>query len=205
MRRCTVIFVVFWFLMSFPVSADVNLGDKGAEVKQVQEHLKWFGYTITIDGNFGPQTDRAVRHWQKSNGLVPDGVVGPLTADSMAIRGASVQITEPPKSPGGLSGCDEMSWYRQQAGLPDVFDSIGFRESRCANDARPTLPAAVCCRGWWAIHKSNIRAPGYAGGAAACGIRSESDYYGTSPEQKRASACFARVLYDVSGLTPWAT
>lgn len=204
MNRCVAIFVVLFFLVPFHVSADVQLGDKGAEVKQVQEHLKWFGYTIKIDGVFGPQTDRAVRHWQKSNGLVPDGIVGPLTANSMAIRGPSVQVTEPPKSPGGLNGCDEMSWYRRQAGLPDVFDSIGFRESRCQNDARPSLPAASCCRGWWAIHRSNIRAPGYAAGAAACGITTELDYYGVSPEQKRASACFARVLYDVSGMTPWA-
>lgn len=204
MRRCVAIFVVLFFTFQSTVLADVSLGDKGAEVKQVQEHLKWFGYTITIDGKFGLQTDRAVRHWQRSNGLVDDGIVGSITADSMGIRGASIQITEPPKSPGGLSGCDEMSWYRQQAGLPDVFDSIGFRESRCQNDARPSLPAASCCRGWWAIHRSNIRAPGYAAGAAACGITSESDYYGTSRDQKRASACFARVLYDVSGMTPWA-
>ena len=203
MRRFTVV-LLFVFLIPYPVAAEVNLGDQGAEVKKVQEHLKWFGYTIEVDSQFGPQTDKAVRNWQKVNGLVVDGIVGPVTANSLGIRGPSVQLTEPPKSPGGLNGCDEMSWYRQQAGLPDVFDSIGFRESRCQNDARPSLPAASCCRGWWAIHRGNIRAPGYAAGAAACGITSERDYYGTSPEQKRASACFARVLYDVSGMTPWA-
>lgn len=202
MRRFTVV-LLFLFLIPFPAAADVNLGDEGAEVKQIQEHLKWFGYTIDVDGQFGPQTDKAVRHWQKVNGLVVDGIVGAITANSMGIRGPSVQLTEPPNSPGGLNGCDEMSWYRQRAGLPAVFDSIGFRESRCQNDARPTLPAASCCRGWWAIHRSNIRAPGYAAGAAACGIDSEQDYYGTSPEQKLASACFAKVLYDVSGMTPW--
>jgi hypothetical protein len=43
----------------------------------------------------------------------------------------------------------------------------------------------------------------YGPGAKACGIYSESDYYGTSDSQKRASACFAKVLYDYSGMSPW--
>lgn len=203
MKRFVVVLVCFIFLTPFTVSADVNLGDKGSEVTQVQEQLKAYGYTITVDGIFGKQTDKAVRHWQKVNGLTVDGIVGPITSATLAKRGTQIQVTQPPSPPGGLSGCDEMAWYREQVGLPDIFDSIGFRESRCQNDARPSLPAASCCRGWWAIHRGNIRAPGYAAGAAACGITSERDYYGTSPGQKRASACFAKVLYDVSGMTPW--
>lgn len=205
MKRVATITIVLAVLFLLPsiTHASVRYGDTGPEVQKVQEHLKWFGYSIDVDGIFGPQTLKAVKHWQKVNGLKIDGIVGPVTSKSLAIRGDDIQITQPPSPPGGLSGCDEMRWYREQAGLPDVFDSIGFRESRCQNDARPTLPAASCCRGWWAIHRSNIRAPGYAAGAAACGITSEWDYYGNSADQKRASACFARVLYDVSGLRPW--
>lgn len=205
MRRSVMVLICLSLVFyPFVVFADVKVGDQGAEVKQVQEQLKKFGYTITVDGIFGPQTNKAVRHWQKVNGLTVDGIVGPITNATFAKRGAQIQVTQPPSPPGGLSGCDEMEWFRRDVGLPDIFDSIGWRESNCQNDARPTLPAASCCRGWWAIHKSNIRAPGYKAGAAACGITTESDYYGNSFEQKRASACFAKVLYDVSGLTPWA-
>lgn len=206
MKSVAVILICLGSFMPSVVHASVKYGDTGPEVKQVQEHLKWFGYSVATDGVFGPQTLKAVKKWQKANGLEEDGVVGPITSQSMGIRLGSIQVTVPPSPPGtGLSGCEEMSFYRREAGLPDVFDSIGFRESRCQNDARPTLPTASCCRGWWAIHKANIRAPGYSAGAASCGIKSEEDYYGTSEEQKRASACFAKVLYDVSGMTPWAT
>ena len=31
------------------------------------------------DGNFGPRTEKAVRDYQKKNGLVADGMAGPAT------------------------------------------------------------------------------------------------------------------------------
>lgn len=206
MKLIAALFICLGFLVPSVTHASVSYGDTGPEVKKVQEHLKWFGYSIDVDGVYGKQTLKAVRHWQRVNGLKEDGIVGPITSSSLGIRGDSIQLTNPPSPPSsGLSGCDEMSHFREQAGLPVIFDSIGYRESGCDNGARPTLAAAACCRGWWAIHKSNIRAPGYSAGAAACGIKTEADYYGNSEAQKKASACFAKVLYDVSGMTPWAT
>jgi len=43
-----------------------------------------YRYPITIDGVFGPQTLAAVKAFQKSYGLKPDGIVGPLTWSTMA-------------------------------------------------------------------------------------------------------------------------
>jgi hypothetical protein len=58
-------------------------GRAPAAVKQVQHRLAALGYRISIDGVFGPQTNHAVRDYQRKHGLVPDGVVGPRTAASL--------------------------------------------------------------------------------------------------------------------------
>lgn len=49
-------------------------GSRGAEVKILQSHLG-----IASDGSFGPGTENAVRAFQRSRGLTPDGVVGAQT------------------------------------------------------------------------------------------------------------------------------
>lgn len=55
-------------------------GSKGESVKTLQEFLK-----ITVDGDFGSKTESAVKSYQKKNGLVVDGVVGPKTWAHMGI------------------------------------------------------------------------------------------------------------------------
>ena len=49
-------------------------GSRGAEVKILQTHLG-----IASDGAFGPGTENAVRAFQRSRGLTPDGIVGAQT------------------------------------------------------------------------------------------------------------------------------
>lgn len=54
-------------------------GSQGDDVKYLQETLKGLGYAIGVDGIFGQETDKAVREYQKKNGLSVDGIVGPQT------------------------------------------------------------------------------------------------------------------------------
>lgn len=56
----------------------VRLGSQGVSVKLVQAVVK-----TTEDGNFGPVTERKVKEWQAANGLLADGVVGPVTWKKM--------------------------------------------------------------------------------------------------------------------------
>ena len=56
----------------------LKLGSKGENVKILQDYLD-----IKIDGEFGPNTERAVKEFQKRKALVFDGVVGKDTWEAM--------------------------------------------------------------------------------------------------------------------------
>lgn len=63
-------------IVTFKKKEEVILkrGSKGEDVKRLQTILG-----ITIDGDFGPKTEKAVKDFQKKNGLIADGIVGPNT------------------------------------------------------------------------------------------------------------------------------
>jgi g-D-glutamyl-meso-diaminopimelate peptidase len=56
------------------------LGSRGPNVKLIQSLLAQIGYNPgPVDGIFGQQTLQAVIAFQRGNGLMPDGIVGPAT------------------------------------------------------------------------------------------------------------------------------
>lgn len=60
-------------------SGILKLGSRGAGVREVQALLVRAGYTIKVDGDFGPSTVAAVKAFQTSAGIKADGMVGPQT------------------------------------------------------------------------------------------------------------------------------
>ncbi|UYF99324.1 N-acetylmuramidase family protein [Halomonas sp. GD1P12] len=54
-------------------------GSIGPSVTALQRELTRAGYPVSIDGDFGPNTERAVRLYQRDHGLVADGIAGPKT------------------------------------------------------------------------------------------------------------------------------
>jgi peptidoglycan hydrolase-like protein with peptidoglycan-binding domain len=65
----------------------LRIGMRGSEVTQAQEHLKRLGYLeASPDGDFGAETEVAVKALQKRFGLEPDGVVGGETWDLLTRR-----------------------------------------------------------------------------------------------------------------------
>jgi len=67
--------------ITFPQT--LRLGSTGDYVKALQVRVAgWpgnFGEVLSIDGNFGPRTEAAVRRFQSAYGLTVDGVAGPQT------------------------------------------------------------------------------------------------------------------------------
>ena len=54
-------------------------GTKGPLAAAIQAALCEAGHSLDIDGEFGPNTEKALREYQEKNGLEIDGVVGPAT------------------------------------------------------------------------------------------------------------------------------
>ena len=54
-------------------------GDHGDAVKNMQRLLNESGYSVEPDGAFGPATVKALKDFQRANGLAADGVCGPKT------------------------------------------------------------------------------------------------------------------------------
>jgi hypothetical protein len=54
-------------------------GSSGAVVSNIQTYLNKCGYPCVADGEFGDNTDKAVRDFQRDNELTIDGIVGPKT------------------------------------------------------------------------------------------------------------------------------
>lgn len=70
-----------------PVVSDaqplLRKGDTGHDVTLLQNQLSEAGFKVFADGDFGGNTEEAVKAFQKTRGLGADGVVGPLTWDAL--------------------------------------------------------------------------------------------------------------------------
>ncbi len=120
-------------------SNGLSIGDEGDTVKRVQELLIKLGYLSkgSATGYFGDVTDKAVKSFQKNNGLVVDGNVGRKTMAMLTDGGkkssGSSGIVDTGTAGGGsveallkvaLSklGCT----YVKAGKGPEVFDCSGF-------------------------------------------------------------------------------
>jgi putative chitinase len=63
-------------------------GVASTAVPELQRALRVAGYDIVVDGDFGAATETAVKHFQQTHQLTPDGVVGPTTWAKLKPQGA---------------------------------------------------------------------------------------------------------------------
>ena len=63
-----------------PLANALNYGDKGFLVRRLQEDLRQLGFfPVNPTGTFGPTTRDAVVNFQRSNGLIPNGIADSQT------------------------------------------------------------------------------------------------------------------------------
>lgn len=62
---------------------NLSYGSRGDDVRKLQESLNKQGYSLSVDGIFGAQTQQAVRDYQSKNNLAVDGIAGVNTQNSL--------------------------------------------------------------------------------------------------------------------------
>ena len=78
-----------------------SFGSRGSDVTELQKRLNENGYDLAVDGQFGKETQKAVRDYQKKKGLVVDGIVGKNTWASL--------LSSPAATPGDSTGKEILS------------------------------------------------------------------------------------------------
>lgn len=92
----SLILLIFMFALVSTAEA-ANLGDRilkrglrGNDVAQLQQKLNNLGFWVgSVDGIFGQRTTNAVIKFQKSKGLITDGIVGKRTIDILKQNASS--------------------------------------------------------------------------------------------------------------------
>jgi hypothetical protein len=154
-------------------STALKKGSRGGAVVQLQQKLD-----IPADGVFGPQTEKAVRRYQRGRGLAVDGVVGPQTASALGISLAQAKADSVRSAGGGGSGGNVR--------LPAILHSIAECES--GGDPRAVSPDGTY-RGKYQFDRSTWAGYGPAGDPARA----------SEAEQDRR----ALKLYKARGTSPW--
>jgi N-acetylmuramoyl-L-alanine amidase len=110
---------------------------RGDDVAQLQSQLSEMGFNCgRVDGIFGPQTESALKEFQKSVGVKVDGQCGPATVMSMmrlmkiVSGGAPIQLRDEVNRTGKGPALAGKVIVLDPAGLPEIFDLAQRLEGR---------------------------------------------------------------------------
>jgi peptidoglycan hydrolase-like protein with peptidoglycan-binding domain len=144
------------------------MGSAGAALTLLQQTLTTLGYGATVDGRFGPNTERAVRAFQAQAGIAPDGIAGAQTkaAIATALSGGPRPALAPAPTPtptpsnqlgGAIAQTAEQEYRRWHTARGDLHETDVaatpilqqyYREGVGADIAAPDLQSVA----WQASH-----------------------------------------------------
>jgi len=175
----------------------VEPGDNSLHVAAVQQRLRAYGYSVKVDGIFGPQTERAVRHFQRVNGLYVDGIVGKQTQRALGANlGGSVSPVvatgTPPQPPTKASGT-----YKSKHPEVEQWHSLAIK----AGWTEALWPNVACI-----IWRESRGQAGVQNSAGATGLMQVMRRYfpGVNLKDPYTNLKIGKQLYNSRGWKPWA-
>lgn len=179
----------------------LKFGSRGAEVIALQKKLN-----LMADGIFGKLTEEAVKEFQKSRGLTPDGIVGPKTKSALGMVASNsrkvdeiiIHYTASPE------GEDFTNAQIKASHLARGFSDIGYHwiigpngEIRKGRDERL---AGAHCKG------HNTRSIGicYVGGCPPRSVKGWRDI-GKDTRTPAQKAALIKLIKEVKGRYPNST
>ena len=110
-------------------------GSSGPAVNALQQRLAQLGFSPgPVDGQFGPRTQDAVRNFQRSQSLIPDGTVGQATLQALRNPSAPTRVGGPGTTDGAAQrlqryepgSTEAVNLFREaarRAGVPESWAS----------------------------------------------------------------------------------
>ncbi|MDD4801931.1 MAG: peptidoglycan-binding protein [Syntrophomonas sp.] len=128
-RQLFFVGVLLLLLVAVPLTAQANeygsqnmsWGSRGTYVTQLQLDLTRLGFnTYGVDGIFGPNTYNAVVNFQKNQGLIPDGIVGPNSKAALNTKTSNITVSR--------SGQTDTRKYPKISKYNGIYGQFHYRE-----------------------------------------------------------------------------
>lgn len=106
-------------------------GARGPAVRRLQQRLAKLGYTVSDEkGNFGSSTLKAVMAFQLKQGMIGDGIAGPMTLTALRLRRIEVATKRPYESREDKRELDLSFKRARRNALPKLFVSYSHADVR---------------------------------------------------------------------------
>jgi peptidoglycan hydrolase-like protein with peptidoglycan-binding domain len=108
-------------------------GARGTDVRELQKALRKAGFSVKVDGQYGPSTVRAVKRFQRAAQLTPSGTVGRKTVAALtaAAQGASANVNN-----GGTSAIRTRGRDGSGRGAKSLGDRVPVKRGMRGHDIR---------------------------------------------------------------------
>lgn len=130
----------------------IKIGSKGDEVKTLQRRLN-----LAVDGKYGKLTEEAVREFQKSRGLVADGIVGTQTWQALGIDNIDLRLKQSKRvineiivhcsaTPEGKDYTvdDITAWHKQRGFITIGYHYVIYRDGSIKQGRDVNVSGAHC-------------------------------------------------------------